>query len=215
MYVYHKDKFPTFRCKPCKVKIQVDDIDEIYHEQLKTFLYTETDLETYLSTFDEKLIEKEKLLSVSKEDLKKIRKRMDELVDMRLNAEMNKECFAEQFKPLETQKEQLENQLPELEAEIDFLKIQKISADTVLRGAKDLYNRWKTMDFDEKRSIIEIITDRITIDKQNINISLTYQPTHNHSQNNGKSDRKRHNMDPALFVACGIPLTLFPLSDTG
>ena len=88
MYVYHKDKSPTFRCKPCKLKIQVDDIDEIYHEQLKTFLYTETDLQSYLSTFDVKLIEKEKLLTFTKEDVKRIRKRMDELVELRLNGEM-------------------------------------------------------------------------------------------------------------------------------
>lgn len=212
MYVYHKDKFPTFRCKPCKVKIQVDDIDEIYHEQLKTFLYTETDIATYLSSFDQKLIEKEKLLIFTNETLKKLRKRMDELVSLRLDNEMTKESFAEQFKPIETQKEQLESQLPEMEAEIDYLKIQNISADTVLRGAKDLYNRWNTMLFDEKRNIIEIITDKITIDNQNININLSYLPTPNLFQNGGKSDYMTRNTAQALFAACAMRPTLFHLS---
>jgi site-specific DNA recombinase len=196
MYVYHKDKSPTFRCKPCKIKIQVDDIDEIYHEQLKTFLYTESDLESYLFSFDEKFIEKDKLLTFTKEELKRMRKRMDELVDLRLNDELNKESFAELFKPLEIQKLQLEDRLPELEAEIDFLKIQNITADTVLRGAKDLYNKWNTMLFDEKRSIIEIITDKITIDNQNININLSYLPAPNHFLKDGKSERMTLNLGP-------------------
>lgn len=197
MYVYHKDKAPTFRCKPCKIKIQATDIDEIYHEQLKTFLYTESDLATYLSTFDEKLVEKEKLLIFTKETLKKLKTRMDELVSLRLDGEMNKESFAEQFRPVETQKEQLESQQPELEAEIDFLRIQNISADTILRGAKDLYNQWNTMLFDEKRNIIEIITDKITIDKQDINIHLSYMPPPTSNfLNTGNSVRKTHILAP-------------------
>ena len=197
MYVYHRDKYPTFRCKPCKTKVQIDDIDTIYHEQLKTFLYTETDLATYLSKSDSALKEKEELLFLNKENLQKIRKRMDELVSLRLDGEINKESFAEQFKPLEKQKEQIEYLLPELEAEIDFLRIENLSADTVLREARDLYNRWGTMEFEEKRSIVEIITDNITIDNQSINIRLSYQPTPTHSQNAGQSAYKRHNTGPA------------------
>ena len=198
MYVYHKDKFPTYRCKPCKTKLQVDDIDAIYHEQLKTFLYTEKDLTIYLSQSNEELIAKEKLLNFNRENLHKIRKRMDELVTLRLDGEMNKESFAEQFKPLEIQREQIENQLPKLEAEIDFIKIENISADTALTEARDLYNKWDKMPFEEKRSIVEIITDKISIDNQDINIRLSYMPTPFLSQKAGKSERKRHNLGRGL-----------------
>jgi site-specific DNA recombinase len=193
MYVYHKDKFPTFRCKPCKTKIQVEDIDSIYHEQLKTFLYTDSSLANYLSKFDDQLQEKEKLLSFSRANLVKIRKRMDELVSLRLDGELNRESFVEQFRPMEIQKEQLDNQLPELEAEVDFIKIQSISADTVLRDAKDLYLKWNTMLFDAKRSIVEIITDKITIDKQDINIRMSYLPDPQFFLKGGKSERMKHN----------------------
>ena len=152
----------------------------------------------YLSKSNHELVEKEKLVNLNKEILQKIRKKMDELVLLRLDGELNKESFAVQFKPLENQREQIENLLPELEAEIDFIKIQNISADTALLEARDLYNKWGTMPFDEKRSIIEIITDKITIDNQNINIELSYLPTPSLSQNAGKSDYKKHNMDLAL-----------------
>lgn len=43
--------------------------------------------------------------------------------------------------------------------------------------ATDLYNGWKDMAFDDKRSVIETITEKITIGKQDITIALAYMPT--------------------------------------
>jgi len=194
MYVYHKDKYPHYRCKPCNTKIMVSDMEEIYHEQLKTFLFTEVELDDYLLTYNSDISEKEVRMQLMKDELQRIRKRMDVLVNLRIDGEMGKEPFAEQFRPLETQKMQLEQQLPELEAEIDFLKIQSLSASTVLEGAKDLYSKWPVMPFEEKRHIVETITDKITIDKQAVNIALSYLPTPLHSfQNKGKKVYKEPN----------------------
>lgn len=196
MYVYHKDKFPTFRCKPCNSKILLDDIDSIYHEQLRDFLFTESDVDSYLKKSNTDLQEKEGRLLKMFSAIDKLKKKMDEFIRLRLENELNKETFAEYFKPLEIQKDQLENSIPELEAEIDFYKIQQLSASTVLHEAKDLYNRWLTMPFEEKRSIVEIITQSIVIDKQSINISLSYLPTPTQPfPKGGKSDRKNNNMD--------------------
>jgi site-specific DNA recombinase len=79
--------------------------------------------------------------------------------------------------------------MPALEAEVDFLKIEQLSSETVLHGAKDLYKNWKTLPFEQKRSIIEVITKDITIGKSTININLAYQPNPNThlSQKSGKS----------------------------
>ncbi len=176
MYVYHRDKSPHYRCKPCNTKIMVEDMDSIYHEQLKTFLFSDTELDSYLSKSNDSVFEKEAQLQHIKSEIQKIRKRMDELVNLRLDGEMGKEAFAEQFQPLEKQRNQLDERFPELEAEIDFLKIESLSANTVLQEAKDLYTKWPTMPFEEKRSVVEVITDKITIDKQAVNISLSYPP---------------------------------------
>jgi site-specific DNA recombinase len=194
MYVYHKDKFPHYRCKPCNTKIMVEDMDNIFHEQMKTFLFTETELHDYMSKSDSDVQKKEEQLAQIKSELQRMRKKMDELVTLRLDGELNKESFVEQFHPLEIQKAQFENRLPELQAEIDFLKIQRLSADTVLHGAKDLYSKWSDMDFEEKRSIVEVITQKITVDKQSVAVSLSYLPKpHYPSQNDGKSAYKTHN----------------------
>jgi hypothetical protein len=60
---------------------------------------------------------------------------------------------------------QIDNQLPEIMAKIDFLKIQHYYGDTVLSDAKDLYRRWNDLTFEDKRTIVEVITDVITVGK--------------------------------------------------
>ena len=65
---------------------------------------------------------------------------------------------------------------PELQAEIDFLKIQYLSSDEVLNEAKDLHSRWPQLNHDEKRKIIESITDRISVGQDDIHINFSYLP---------------------------------------
>ena len=204
MYVYHKDKTPHYRCKVCGTKIQVDDIDEIYHTQLKDFLLTETDITDYLSQSDSRLQEKEKLLSSTISDISRIRKEIKELVSLRLIGELTTETLSPLLKPLEIQVKQLEEMLPELEADVDFLKIQYLSSDTVLEGAKDLYNNWLIIPFEEKRSIVEMITNKITIGKSDINICLSYLPSPHLSQKAGKSVYNQPITGPVLLWASGM-----------
>lgn len=70
-----------------------------------------------------------------------------------------------------------EDQIPEIQGEIDFLKIQYLSSDQILFEAKDLYTKWPQLQNEEKRKVIENITDRITIGSDDINIELCYLPS--------------------------------------
>ncbi len=197
MYVYHKDKTPHYRCKECNTKIQVSDIDEIFHEQLKDFLLTDTDVSDYIKQSDCRLQEKQQLLEATQTDIVRIRKQIKELVDLRLKGELTTETLSPILKPLESQVQELEHGLPELEAEVDFLKIEYLSSETVLDGAKDLYHNWLSIDFEEKRSIVEMITNKITVGKSDINISLSHLPAPLLSQNGGKRHYSTPNTAPA------------------
>jgi len=192
MYVFTES--PVYKCKKCKRKIFVDDMDEIFHEQLKTFLLTDVDVETIALQSHKAIVEKESLLKSIKADYTKLKKKMEDLVNLRIENELSKEDFSTFYKPVEEQVRQLENQLPEVEAEVDFLKIQSLSTETVQQEAKDLYNRWRDLPFEEKRSIIEVITNKIVIHPDTIDISLAYSPTTHpqesiDSKNAGKRQR--------------------------
>jgi site-specific DNA recombinase len=180
MYVFHGAN-PIYTCQPCKTRIPANDLHEIYYEQLKTFLLTETEVSEYLSNTNTEIQSKESLLKVIEDEAANLRKRKTDLINMRLAGEMSKESFGEVFKPLEERLAQIDDQLPELQAEVDFLKIQNLSGEVVLQEAKQLYNQWPTLDFEVKRSIVETITNSITVGKEDISINLAHLPTH--SQN--------------------------------
>lgn len=175
MYVYHTA--PVFTCKKCKTKISTEDIDEIYHSQLKAFLLTDLENTSYTERSNSILHEKEQLLSTTKSKYSHIKKEMDELLSMRLSGELSKDIFPIHYKPLEEQYLQLSEQLPGLEGEVDFLKIQALSSDTILTEANDLYNGWAKLEFEDKRSIVETITEKVTVGKQDITITLAYMPS--------------------------------------
>jgi len=184
MYVFHAS--PVFYCKTCKHKILVEDIDELYHNQLKSFLLTDKDISEFLQDSDSRIKEKEDLLSLTINEATKLRKKGQDLVNMRLNDEMSRDSFQEHFKPIEERLVQIDEMLPELQAEVDFLKIQHLSSDTVMREAKDLYIKWPTLPFEEKRSIVEVITKSITVGEEDISFELRYLPSN--SRNTGKSE---------------------------
>ncbi|MES1226629.1 MAG: zinc ribbon domain-containing protein, partial [Bacteroidota bacterium] len=187
MYVYHEA--PTYACKKCRNRIAVADIDEIFHTQLKTFLLTDTDMETFLKQSDSMIQERQTLLTLAQQELATGKKKLGEQIDLRICGELTAERFKEFYWPLEERLSQLEKQIPELEAEIDFLRIQYLSSDTVLREAKDLYERWPQLPFEEKRSIAELITEQIIIGKEDISIKLSYLPHAPSFQKSGKSQQ--------------------------
>ena len=177
MYVFHKTNHETYRCNHCSNHIIARDLEEIYHDQLKTFLLTGISISEYIEKLDVELQEKEKLLFAMLNERDSLSKKMDVFINMRMNNELSKEVFAEKYKPMEERLLQINNQLPELQAEIDFLKIQHRSSDVVLSDATDLYAQWQSLDYDSKRTIIETITDKITVGKEDIHIKMSYLPT--------------------------------------
>ena len=55
--------------------------------------------------------------------------------------------------------------------------MNSLSAEEIASQASSLYDRWQTLEPEEKREIIEIITDQIVIGKGEITINLCYVPS--------------------------------------
>jgi site-specific DNA recombinase len=182
MYVFHSSR--VFSCKACKNRIGADDLDEIYQTYLQDYLNGINPAD-YIEQTDRQLEEKKALLAATSKERNRLAKRMNELLNLRLDGELSKESFAVEYKPMEERVAQLDVQLPQLEAEIDVRTIQLMSTDKVLTEAKALYEQWGDMSFEQKRGIVETITTGIEIGKEDITINLAYAPPI--SQNGGKS----------------------------
>ena len=59
-----------------------------------------------------------------------------------LDDKITSDGFRHEYHPLEERAKQLSDRIPELQGELDFLKIKFLSSDEVLTEAKDLYGRW-------------------------------------------------------------------------
>jgi site-specific DNA recombinase len=176
MYVYHKT--PVYSCKKCRNKILVSDIDEIYHTQLKSFLLTDTDLDTYRQQNDALVIAREALMASAHKEVAILKKKLGDYIDLKIAKTITNERLKELYDPLEERLSALEKQVPQLQSEIDFLKIQHLSADKVLQEARNLYDHWPNLPFEEKRSIVEIITNHIIVGKGDIALNLSYIPNY-------------------------------------
>ena len=175
--MYVPSDTPKYVCYKCRNKIGITDLEDIFQEQLKTFFFSPKEITEYLSQADQVIREKKELLKTVRDEKKKTEQDMEKIYRAYTSGEISIEGFGRFYKPLEERQKQIDNQIPEIQGEIDFLKIQYLSSDQIFTEAKDLYSRWSQLTFEEKRKIIENITEKIVVGKEDVTINLTYLPS--------------------------------------
>ncbi|HEY4505173.1 MAG TPA: helix-turn-helix domain-containing protein [Candidatus Paceibacterota bacterium] len=142
----------------------------MFREQLKEFFLSSEELTNYLEQADEKVVEKRELLGTLETDRATVQAEMEKVYKLYVSDQISADGFGRTYKPLEERLKALDDQLPRLQAELDFLRIKNLSRDEIVSEAQDLYGRWSDLLPEEKRQIIENVVDRITID-------LSYVPS--------------------------------------
>lgn len=175
--MYVPSNSPKYTCYKCRNKVGEADLEEIFQEQLRSFFFSPTEIGNYLNRADQVIKEKEELLRALVDEERKIKQEMDRTYRLYIDDEITSQGFGQRYKPLEERLKQIQDQIPELQGEIDFLKIQYLSSDQVLSEAKDLYSRWSELTAEEKRKIVENITEKTTIGKEDVTINLCYLPS--------------------------------------
>lgn len=173
-------KYVCLTCR--KNRIDMQDLEEIFYENLKNFVLSDHHLETFLDKSNEKSELKRNEIEILKQEKVKLRGEMDKLIALHMAGEIPKDGFSTYYNPLHERYLQIENAIPELESEIDFLNMEHFNGDVFLSEAQSLFDRWLTFDNEAKRSIVEQITDRITLSRDEIKIKFTYTPSSSNSQ---------------------------------
>ena len=175
--MYVPSNSPKYTCYKCRNKIGTDDLEEVFHQQLKTFFFSSSEISSYLNNADNVIKEKEELLTTLTEEEKKTNQEMDKIYNLYIDDKITSDSFGIRYKPLEERLKQIKEKIPELQGEIDFLKIQYLSSDKILNEARDLYSRWPELVAEEKRKIVENITEKIIIGTEDVTINLCYLPS--------------------------------------
>jgi site-specific DNA recombinase len=175
--MYVPSNTPKYVCRSCRNKIGVTDMEEIFHSQLQGFLSAPAEILGYLNEADRIIHEKEALLAALSDEHRRLTQEADKVYRAFIDDDIDSKTFGSRHKPIEERLSQIEAQLPDLQGEIDFLKIQYLSQDQVINEARDLSSHWPEFLPDEKRRIVESITDRIVVGKDDIAIQLAYLPS--------------------------------------
>lgn len=175
--MYMRSKSPKYVCKDCKTKIGPEDLEEIYHSQLKSLLFSETELEKHLQAEQSQIGDKKKLIEVLVAHIQKLHTKIKETFELYHEGKIPKDAFESYHKPLYDELKQKEVTLTETQSYVDGITVQSLSNEQVLHDARDLYNHWSKFTNEEKKAIIEAITENIIISDRDITINLSYIPT--------------------------------------
>jgi len=167
---------PKYYCYKCGNKIPTEDLEAVYQEQLKAFLLSPEELSAYLHQADDVISEKSEQLKVLLTEQRNLNKEMDKLYRLYIADKISADGFSRNHEPLEKRMKELERSIPELQSEVDYLKINYLSSSKVTSDAKNLYQQWSRMSREEKRALVELLTARIQIGENEIEIDLHFLP---------------------------------------
>lgn len=174
--MYVRNKSTKYVCEACRNKIPIDDLEAVFRFRLRDFILSPEEMRAHRAAGDEALREKEHLIEAGIAELKSLQADEDRLFDLYAAGQVPKMDFGKRHAPISERRAQIEAELPRLQAERDVLKVRLVSQEVSAEDAKDLADRWEGMPFDERRQVVEAITERITVGKDEIDISLLHLP---------------------------------------
>jgi len=175
--MYVNARTPKYFCRKCCNKIPIADLETVVRQKLKVFFTQSEQLAEHLQAADRNLAEKTALLEMHQREIQKIKDEVAKTHRLYLDDQISSKGFGDIVKPAEQRLSQLQTELPKLQAEVDFLSVNNLSADEVAREATTLYERWPSLPSEDKRRIIEALVEKVEIGNGKIDITLSYLPT--------------------------------------
>lgn len=175
MYVFSRTS--KYICKKCRTKIPMEDMEAIFRDELADFFINEDRIKAHLASANQYLADKKARLHVHEEQLDKVRAEMRKLYQLYQIDQISADGFGKLYRPLEDRERALAAELPKLQGELDALEMHQASADEVVAEAVNLHKRWPSFTPEEKRRIIESITNKIVIKGDEIDITFCYAPS--------------------------------------
>jgi site-specific DNA recombinase len=174
MYVRWQGR--SYTCSGCRNRVNAEDLEAVFIEQLRGFALSPVEVVKHLEAADRRISEKQELLKTLEAERSGVGSEMEKVYRLYVGDRISDQLFAERNGPLEERLRQLEDEIPKLQAEVDVLKLQVLSSDEVLAEARDLYARWPNLPFEDRRRIVEAVTDRILVGDNEITVHLAYLP---------------------------------------
>jgi site-specific DNA recombinase len=170
MYVWAES--PKYICVKCRNKIPMADLEAIYRDQLRHFLVSPDEIAAHNAAANDVIGEKEQLIASAGVELRRIQADEDRLLELYAAGQLVKTDFGRRHGPLSDRRRQLEGEVRKLQAECDVIRIALLSREETILEARNLASRWGDLPFEDRRQIVENITERIVVGKDDVEITL-------------------------------------------
>jgi site-specific DNA recombinase len=175
--MYVNARTPKYFCRACNNKIPIVDLEGIIRDELKDFFSQPLRINGHLEEADRNLADKTGLLAAHQKEIQKIKDEMARTHRLYIEEQITAKGFGDFYKPAEERLGQLQIELPKLEAEVDFLRVNKLSADDVIHESIDLYERWPSFAPGDKRKIVEALIEKVVVGDGEIDITFSWMPS--------------------------------------
>ena len=179
--MYRQTGWNKYRCYKCATKIAEDDMEAIFLEQISGFLLSEDRVETMLEESRNAAIERQNMAGSLRKDRAALMEKSDTLIDLYQQGGFDVDEFKNRNQPIKERMKEIERELAQIEEEGRSITANMNAKKEALRDGARLKDEWPTMDFDQKRKVVESLVDRITISGEGIELNLNYIPGANGS----------------------------------
>lgn len=178
MYVspYQGMRIPRYRCRGCRSKINEDILLQGLQDGLNRIIVHPEQLQAETKDDTETIVNRRERLKSLRTTLAGVERKIASVYELQSDQIITKDDFAERYKVLKVQKQQLQDEIPRLEAEISYMQVNEIAKKHLLDRATTLSALWDTLSSSAKDKIVKEVVSRIVVNKESINFELFYLP---------------------------------------
>lgn len=176
--MYVKSNSPKYVCNKtgCKNKIPVADLEAVFKEELRGFFVSPQALAEHLDQANGQAQEKERLVASLEAEEARVSADMDKMMQLYLAGEIGKDGFGERYRPLEDRRNQVRDEMPRLQGELDYLRTTLSDSGRFLKDTRSLYEQFDDLTPEEKRKVVEQVCQQIVVGQGDITIELGFHP---------------------------------------
>lgn len=214
MYVVTKNPKYVCRNKDCRQKISCEDLEAVFIDELRNYFISPDRMERYLVEAHTEVQQKESLLANLVRERAKVRLEMDRFCQLIKDDAISVEGFKEHYRPMEERYAQLSAEIPRLEGDLDYMKVNLLSGDEVFRTGQNMAEVWPTLDQQEKQRVAELWAEQIVVHLNTIEIHIYHEPEKMKrylDQENGNNGESGSDLAPgAVLSSSGNPASPYP-----
>lgn len=175
MYVSWRAAEPKYRCYRCNAKIEEWVVRDQYLDGLRTMVLKPEQIQE-ADQMQGTIEEREKRLALLRKELHSIDRRIDDLVTLFGEKLLDKPSFAARFEPLREQREQLTQEIPRLQGEIDYFKTACLAKTHTVEQARTFAALWPSLTPEEQRMAVKELVHSVKVGHDTLTYTFYWLP---------------------------------------